>query len=1020
MTSRCILIRMTGLLICILRVHADDFVWKSVPVGGGGYVTGLIVHPKDENLIYARTDVGGAYRWDKNTHAWKPLTEWISFQNSNLYGIESIAVDPSDENIVYAACGKNLSGSPKGILKSTNRGETWNGPYLSNVSMAGNDVLPTGPAAPQSRDGGERLAVDPHAGSVLYFGSRDDGLWKSEDSGLNWRKLAIPSEGTKGYGIAFVALDSTSGDEAFPCKRIYIGVIDSSENGGVYRSDDAGESWSRLSDPTGIPVRFPKRGQCSPLDGTLWVTHRGGVAMATSTSNGFADITPSRVAGTAYTALALDPADASSAVVIEGNLRANNAIFRTSDRGLSWSVVANSHRSLVPWWYEKMWAAAPSAALIRSSGKELWFSDWYGIWKTEDYRTTPEWTNVEDGHEELHVFSLLSMPDASPAELFTACVDVEGFRHDQGTDQYPSYSFGVSPGNGPNTDFQSTFGLDYCGKNPNFLLRASASASPAAGGVCKSYDNGRSWQPCPGWDIGDTPRNVAVASADPDIFVATVAGGIPLLTKDGGETFEPCSGIEDPTSSDFWSVAQPLAADRVEDAKFYYYGSGKFYATTGEGLQFAMRFNGLPASAQSTVRAMPAIANEVWLGLDNGGLWRTTDGGAGFHEIKSPTGKRISVTSFCFGKPGSGDAPWLYVLGSIDAQHGVFLSKDLGQTWECINPVVGCSPSSIQASWRQVGRVYVATRGRGVFQGKGQPPSPPTELHGRTETGAVTLSWNPSEGAIYYLVKRATTEGGPYSNLASVTSTTFTDSQPLPGANYYTVSAVGDYGEGPGSTPKAEVNPPTVPSNLRSAAGNRRIDLTWTPSTGADSYIIKRKTAPEGPFILHASVSDTKYTDLSVANGMIYFYVVSAENLGGESDDTESVSAIPLISYSDFQKEYFGDLQDTAIVSPDADPNGDGVRNLLAYAFNASPLASAVDSLPTWRETDGFMTLTFLRRRTADLTYTVMKSVNLVDWNACDDPNDYSMESIAPDLEKVTFRTRLDEPKGFLRVMISR
>lgn len=215
------------LLLALLAVSASQHTfaqllsWSSVRIGGGGYVTGLIIHPLDGNLLYARTDVGGAYRWDAATASWIPLTDWIPPEHRNLYGIESIALDPSDTNIVYMACGLGTALSQHGVYRSNDRGATWTGPYLTNVRMAANDWGYLG-----VRAGGERLVVDPNKRSVLYFGSRWDGLWKTTDSGSNWNRVtSIPDPGWAGRGVTFVAIDPTSGSPGVESKTVYIGVF---------------------------------------------------------------------------------------------------------------------------------------------------------------------------------------------------------------------------------------------------------------------------------------------------------------------------------------------------------------------------------------------------------------------------------------------------------------------------------------------------------------------------------------------------------------------------------------------------------------------------------------------------------------------------------------------------------------------------------------------------------------------------------------------------------------------------
>src|SRR5215510_11984365 len=81
------------------------YVWKSVPILGGGFVTGVIFSKLEKDLIYARTDIGGAYRWEPGSHSWLPLTDGFDREQANYMGIESLAIHPRDPDKVYLAVG---------------------------------------------------------------------------------------------------------------------------------------------------------------------------------------------------------------------------------------------------------------------------------------------------------------------------------------------------------------------------------------------------------------------------------------------------------------------------------------------------------------------------------------------------------------------------------------------------------------------------------------------------------------------------------------------------------------------------------------------------------------------------------------------------------------------------------------------------------------------------------------------------------------------------------------------------
>jgi subtilase family serine protease/subtilisin family serine protease len=90
--------------------------------------------------------------------------------------------------------------------------------------------------------------------------------------------------------------------------------------------------------------------------------------------------------------------------------------------------------------------------------------------------------------------------------------------------------------------------------------------------------------------------------------------------------------------------------------------------------------------------------------------------------------------------------------------------------------------------------------------------------------------------------------------------------------------------------------PPERPTGLTARGLASKVTLAWSPALGALRYRVKRSQTPGGPYAVTApAVQGTAYTDVDVVNGTTYYYVVSAENMLGESADSDEASATPAI-----------------------------------------------------------------------------------------------------------------------------
>ena len=170
-------------------------------------------------------------------------------------------------------------------------------------------------------------------------------------------------------------------------------------------------------------------------------------------------------------------------------------------------------------------------------------------------------------------------------------------------------------------------------------------------------------------------------------------------------------------------------------------------------------------------------------------------------------------------------------------------------------------------------------------------PGTPGGLSGVLYQTNVALEWNKASRATTYTVKRASSLNGTYSTIASgLTDFAFTDTNAILNAtNYYVVIAVNSAGESVASAVVAivvvpYVAPATAPTALNISATGGQVTLSWTGSTNAAAYIVKRSVKSTGSFnVIASGVTATNYVDALTNSSLIYFYQVTATNAGGVS-----------------------------------------------------------------------------------------------------------------------------------------
>jgi xyloglucan-specific exo-beta-1,4-glucanase len=772
----CIIIVIGVLVPAKLHVHAassQTYTWKNVVTGGGGgYIPGIIFNTKQKDLIFARTDMGGAYKWNPSNGTWTQLLAWVSPDDWNWTGCESIATDPVDPNRLYLAVGtytNDWASTNGAILRSTDQGITFSRtdlPFKNGSNMPGRNM-------------GERLVIDPNKNSILYFGARSgNGLWKSTDYGVTWSKVSsFPDAGnyvqdpSQPYladkpGVVWVTFDPRTGTAGNATQTIYVGVA--SKGTCIYRSTDGGATWAAVPGQPTSNGYLPHHGILGS-NGILYVTYsdtqgpydgaKGDVYKYDTATGVWTMISP--IPSTSgddyfgYGGLAVDAQNPNTIMVSSLNSWWPDAIiFRSTDAGATWTRIwdwaSYPSRTLrytidisnAPWLNFGVTAPVDPVPAVKIgwmigdldidpfNSDRMFYGTGatiYGITNLTAWDTGGKIAikSMALGVEETSVLGLISPP--SGANLYSALGDIGGARHDDLT---------KSPAKMWSIPYAGTFHcIDYAELNPQFMCiagKGDPSASPATKSTGFTYDGGTSWF-AGNSDIGGiTAGGTIAAAADASAVVWAPEGGMPSYSTDNGNSWITCNGLQ---SGAF------VCSDRANASKFYAFLNGTFYTSTDKGKTFTPKATGLPTSGK--IKAVPGREGDIWLCGGTGGLYHSIDSGATFTKLSNVQ----AATVIGYGKAATGQTYMaLYLSGKIDNVSGIYRSDDAGASWVMITDSQHqfATHQCITGDPRIYGRVYVGTNGFGINYGDPSGPTPPpgtaTPTPVRTPTPVVTAT----------------------------------------------------------------------------------------------------------------------------------------------------------------------------------------------------------------------------------------------------------------------------------------
>lgn len=217
------------------KLNPVSYSYNHLSVPGGGFVTGFVFHPTVPDILYARTDIGGIYRFDFSKKQWISLMDSFTEFQHHLNRPLSIAVDPENPDRLFAMCGDHAYKHKKdgcSFLISEDKGYTFiEKPVCFPVD--GNNP---------ARSTDERLA---YKNGILYFGSQTCGLYRSDNLGDSWEKLDFPENNItfvwfNHYQQSDVMIVSCSGET---------NAVGNTRGDTLYVSYDNGDSFETLPVP---------------------------------------------------------------------------------------------------------------------------------------------------------------------------------------------------------------------------------------------------------------------------------------------------------------------------------------------------------------------------------------------------------------------------------------------------------------------------------------------------------------------------------------------------------------------------------------------------------------------------------------------------------------------------------------------------------------------------------------------------------------------------------------------------
>lgn len=754
----------------------DSMDWGTLKIGGGGFVSGIVTGQKE---MYARTDVGGAYKYNYETESWEQLLSFITDADRGYLSVDAMAIDPTDDNTVYFLCGcAYFSEERTVIFKTTDGGKTFTKIDISSeIKVMGNG---------DGRHCGEAIAVDPDNPDVIYCGGDvafgKSALIKSTDGGMTWSPvigyddLGLFSETTKwptwtnniARSVTSDAYNNQNGVATIAIQdgKVYVGTsIKGVEN--VHVADMKDDKFTVLSKdlPTGsFPARINK-----DANGNLLINYVGALAFGGSGGGIYrydtkagtvTDISPT---GNSFSACVSLPDDANTLVATTCGVWSSqlwykdawnddkvcwgDQFYRSTDGGKTWESITPGN--------EKSWGGPLQADYLQDGGYDwirnkaihwcgaivldprnsdrIFLTSGNGVFACDNiWDELPQYYFHPDGIEEVVALDMVSVPGGNP---YSAIGDYDGFEHADLT----------KPGKQHSPNMGSTGAIAYCPQNPDVMIRIAENQNDVSSGFY-TLDGGETWT-----KMSNSPGGKAtITQLDKDtyrFFKSSKDDGTVSYSDDFGETWQSSSGIPSTYGSKSTYMFVEPDQPNVVYAYATYYNSSWSYSKTEPDItdacyklcistDYGKTFTSTDICKYDMCDSAARIAylgeGELILGAGWNGMYHVS-----VKDGKITSNEKIDGVSYCktvgYGAPEKeGDVNTLYIYGKPEDSdpEGIYRSQDGGKTWVCINTenLYGGTGNGnfLVGDMNEFGKVYMSTVGCGIVYGQLSGNTDPT------------------------------------------------------------------------------------------------------------------------------------------------------------------------------------------------------------------------------------------------------------------------------------------------------